>query len=205
MSELDPRRLGLQTASMGAVIMGDMKTDGLQKYIRQLAGERVFGNLGEEGFKSKWTDRGKEQEAAAIDWFEFDQGVTLERQPFVPHPTIPYVAATPDGLLRGHYTVEGKAPSFAIWCDTREAVTNGQFGGCGFAAIPSQYRWQCRFQSWCAGVPEGRFVAYHPAGGGQGVVVPYTIEAARIEEMQARVQLVEGLIRNWVEILKGTA
>jgi hypothetical protein len=200
MSDLDPRRIGCMTASMAAVIMGADKTEGLKKYVRELAGERVFGPLGEEGFKSKWTDRGHEQENDALSWFEFDSGLTFERQPFVPHPSIPYVAATPDGLLRSSYTVEAKSPSFAIWCETREAVWLGRIG---LDAVPSQYRHQCRWQCWCAGVPEGRFVAYHPAGGGQGIVVPYTITDEEIAAMQKRVVTVEGMIRNWVEILRG--
>lgn len=196
--ELAEIRRGKQTASMAAVVMGGLETKGLAQYVRRLAGERLYGDLGEESYKSAWMDRGSDEENAALDWFEFTQDVELERQVYVNHPTIPYVACIPDGLCNA-FTVEGKCPLFHVWCDTLEAWRNGKRG---LEAIPSEYRWQCRWQVWCAQVPEGRFVAYHPAGGGQGIVIPYTVAQDDLDAMAKRVQVVEGLVRNWIEILE---
>ena len=197
--ELAAKRLGMLTASMAAVVMGGLKTDGLAKYVRRLAGERVFGDLGEEGYKSTWMARGDEFENAALDWFEFDQEVTLERQVHVVHPQIPFVAATPDGLLRGRYTTEGKCPQFHVWCETFNAVREGKKG---LDAVPSEYRWQCRWQPWCCELREGRFIAFHPAGGGQGVIVPYSITDADCEQMAQRAFVVNELVREQEQLLR---
>ncbi len=194
--EQKAQRLGLLTASKAPVVMGGLKTDGLEKYVRQVAGERVYGDLGEEGFHNDWMDRGSEMENPALDWFEFQTEETLERQAFRIHPDVPTAAATPDAL-GARWTVEAKSPSFHIWCDTREALQRGQSG---LEAVPSGYRWQCRWQCWCCGVPEGRFVVWHPASG--GLIIPFVVDSAYFEQMAARVRVVEGLISNWVDILR---
>lgn len=200
--ELAAARLGKMTASMAAVVMGGLDTGGLKSYVRRLAGERVFGDLGEDSYKSAWMERGNEFENEALDFFEFQNDVALERQAHVDHPTIPNVAATPDGLLRGSYTVEGKCPTFHVWAETREAIHRGKRG---LDAVPSEYRHQCRWQPWCCGLSEGRFVAYHPVGGGQGLVIPYTITQDDCDRMAERVVIVEGLIANWITILQEKA
>jgi hypothetical protein len=48
-------------------------------------------------------------------------------------------------------------------------------------------------------------VAYHPAGGGQGVVIPYTVDPADFESMAARVVVVEAMVQNWIEVLRPCA
>lgn len=200
--EIALARLGKLGASTAAIVMGGLGTDGLKKLVKQIAGERLFGDLGEEGFQSKWMKRGHAVENEALDWFEFNQDVVIERQAHIDHPTIPYVSATPDGLLRCRYTVEAKSQSWAVWADTRE---DWQRGKRGLDAVPSEYRWQCRWQPWCCGLREGRYVAYHPAAGGQGIVIPYEITDEDCERLAARVVVVEGLIRNWIEIFKEEA
>jgi YqaJ-like viral recombinase domain len=194
-------RRGFLTASCAAKIMGDLNTKGLSEYVRRLAGERLFGDLGEKGYESKWMERGSEEENPALDWFEFTQQIEIERQPFIRHPTLPTVACLPDGLCAG-YTVEAKCPLFHVWAETREHWHRGLRG---LQCVPSEYRWQARWQVWCAGTPEGRFVAYHPAGGGQGVVIPYTVDPADFESMAARVVVVEAMVQNWMEVLRPCA
>lgn len=198
--ELAAERLGKLCASEAAVIMGGLDTKGLATLVRRKAGERVFGDLGEEGFKSWQMERGNEVENPALDWFEFEQDVVLLRQQHINHPTIPMVAATPDGLAPGRFTVEAKSPTFHVYCDTVDDWRNGKRG---LQCVPSEYRHQCRWQPWCADLMDGRFVAFHPAGGGQGIVVPYQIIKADCDAMAERVIVVEALIRNWVEILRG--
>lgn len=197
--EVQEIRRGFQTASKASVIMGGLETKGLSDYVRRLAGERVFGDLGEEGFTSKAMERGSEMENPALDWYDYTYEVTVERQVFVRHPTLPTVACIPDGLMRGAYTLEAKCPLFHVWCETREALERGESG---MDAIPSMYRWQARWQLWTCGVPEGRFVVYHPAGGGQGLVIPFTVDQSDLDAMAKRVVVVEGLIANWIDILR---
>lgn len=194
------KRLGKFGASEAAIIMGGLTTDGLSKLVRRKAGERVFGDLGEESYHSPLMDRGSEIESAALDWFEFEHNVTLLRGEHVCHPTIPNVSATLDGLAPTQFTVEGKCPTFHVWAETAE---NWKLGKRGFDCIPSEYRWQCRWQPWCADLTDGRFVAFHPVRGGQGIVIPYQITQADCDAMAERVVTVEALVRNWVEILKG--
>jgi hypothetical protein len=196
--ENQKQRLGMLTASCAPKIMGGPETKGLSELTRRLAGERLYGDLGEEGYKSWAMERGDEEENPALDWFEFHNDVALERQPFIVHPSIPYVSATPDGLC-DDFTVEAKCPLFHVWAETRE---RWKLGKRGMECIPSEYRWQCRWQVWCAGVPGGRFVAYHPAGGGLGVVIPYEVSEIEFEQMAKRVVVVDALVRNWMEILK---
>jgi hypothetical protein len=197
--ELAQKRLGMLTASMAAVIMGGTKTEGLAKYVRRLAGERVFGDLGEESFRSVWMARGDETENAALDWYEFEHDVSLERQAHTVHATIPFVAATPDGLLPTMYTVEGKCPLFHVWCETFDLWRGGTRG---LDAVPSEYRWQCRWQPWTLGLRAGRFIAFHPVGGGQGVVIPYEITQSEIEQMTERAFLVNEMVREQEERLR---
>jgi hypothetical protein len=191
-------RRGFQTASKAAVIMGGLETKGLSDYVRNLAGERLYGDLGEEGYKNAWMEHGNDFENPALDWFEYTHEVTIERQVFTRHPTLTTVACLPDGLCEA-YTVEAKCPKWSVWCETLEQLKRGKKG---LDAVPSEYRWQCRWQVWCAGVPEGRFVVYHPAGGGQGLVIPYTVDQSDFDAMAKRVVVVEGLIANWVDILR---
>jgi hypothetical protein len=120
--DLAQQRMGKLTASMAATVMGGLKTEGLDRYVRRLAGERVFGDLSEPNYQSPAMARGDELENSALDLFEFQHGVTLQRQAHVDHPTIPNVAATPDGLdEQRRYTVEAKSPLFHVWAETREA------------------------------------------------------------------------------------
>jgi hypothetical protein len=192
--ELAELRRGNLTASMAAVIMGDLKTDGLARYVRKLAGERVYGDLGEEGFTSAKMQDGTECEPEALEWAEFHFDRPLVRGPHIVHPSIPYVAATPDAVLDG-IPLEIKSPLFHVWADTLERSRRVS----GIEAIPSQYRWQCRWQCWCLGVLDGKFISYHRRSG--AVVIAFTVTDDEIAQMEKRAQVVEGLVRNWVELL----
>jgi len=183
--EIAEARRGLLTASMAAVIMGDLKTDGLAKYISKLAGERVYGDLEEDKFKSAKMQDGNDCEPEALDWAEFHFDVPLIRQAHIVHPSIPYVAATLDALAPG-FTVEAKSPLFHVWRETTKAKR-----------VPAQYRWQCRWQLWCAQLDDCRFVTYHRKPG--GFVIPFTVTTDEIQQMAERAELVESLIRREVE------
>jgi predicted phage-related endonuclease len=185
-TDLSPERLGLLTGSMAAVIMGGLKTEGLDNYVRRLAGERLHGVLDEEEFTSRWMKRGKKFEPRALDWYEFHTDTFCERQVFVRHRDMPYVAATPDGLIHLLRTIETKAPSFAEWSQTKQT-----------REVPPEYRWQCRWQAWAAGVKEFHFVAWHPQGG--GVIVKEELLDADVIEMTNRAITVEMMVQEMME------
>jgi len=193
-AELSDARLGLLTASMAATICGGLDTDGLRKYVDKLAGERVFGDLGEDSYKSRFMRRGEEVEEEALQWFEFRFELELIRQPFVQHPTISYVSACPDGLpLEERFCVEAKSPIFSTYC---EVMRRRQ--------VPSQYRWQCRWQAWCCGFEETRFVAFHNAAQ-NGIVVPFRVLDEDIDFMTKRAALVNEMVEETAELLRRAA
>jgi putative phage-type endonuclease len=186
--ELRQKRAGKLTASKAAVIMGGLDTSGLDLYIKDLAWERVYGPV-EEGYRNDAMDRGKAMESVALDWYAFETDSVLDRDPdrTVDHPLLGMVAATPDAL-RDDRVVEAKSPLHRAWMETARTDK-----------VPSEYRWQCRWQMWCTGFSLCDFIAYHPQGG--GLIVPIEIEKSEIAEMAARVEIIEERIAKWVAIL----
>ena len=191
--ELANARRGKLTASVAPIIMGGDSTEGLKKLIRKLAGERIYGDLGEESFQSAKMKDGNECEPEALDWAEFTFDCTLRRGVCIQHPTMDYVAGTPDALADSlGLVVECKSPLFHVWADTRER-----------GEIPSEYRWQCRWQLWIAkelyGWTEGRFVSYHRRP--RGLVIPFTVTDQEIEQMKQRAMYVNVRIEECMQIL----
>ncbi len=183
-------RLGKLTASKAAVIMGKLDTSGLATYVKALAWERVYGARDEE-YKSDAMQRGNDLEPSALDWYEFETAATLTRTPgFMQHPAIPYVGASPDALRDG-MTVQAKCPGHGAWMEvmrTRE--------------IPSEYRWQCRWEPWVAGVSRCEFFVWHPAAG--GIIVPGIVTPEECEQMAERASVVDAMVQKWVAILTDT-
>lgn len=189
-AELRIKRLGKMTASMAPVIMGSLDTDGLEALVKRLAFERVFGDPEEPEFSSGATLRGEVTEPLALDEYEFRTGVILERGSHIDHPTIPMVAATPDGL-GPEACVEAKSPLHRAWMHTQKT-----------GRIPPEYEWQCAWQAWCADLWHTDFVSYHPKAPTKTKIIRYTLAPADVERMRARVITVEARIRAWVRILE---
>lgn len=191
------QRLGKLTASRAAVWMGGLDTSGLATAVKRVAWERVHGDTAEEGFRSAAMDRGNEVEPAALDWYEFTTERELRRDAFVQHPKLDFVSCCPDGLTAGR-TVQAKSPLHGAWMDVRKATMRTKV-----CAVPSEYRWQCRWEMWCAELPECDFVCWHPVAG--GLIVPFEVTASEIEQMTERAHVVDGLVQKWVEILTDRA
>jgi exodeoxyribonuclease (lambda-induced) len=189
-AELRAKRLGKLGASEAPIIMGGVNTDSLEYLVKRKAFERVFGDPDEDGFTSAAMDRGQQVEESALDWYSFTFDVPLERQFHVEHPTIPNVSATPDGFT-GSRCVEGKSPLIQAWMHTAKT-----------GEIPSQYRWQCAWQAWCAEVAQTDYVSFHPLAERRTRCIPYILTRDDIEAMRARVILVETRIRVWMRILE---
>lgn len=179
------------TASMADVVMGGLATKGLADYVKTLAFERVFGDTSEEGYRSKAMERGNEVETLALDWYEFHTDQVVDREPVtIGHPTIPFVAASPDARLPDR-NIEVKSPLHKAWMDVKKS-----------RKVPAEYRWQCRWQMWVRGVPSCDFVCWHPKPG--GLIVPFTVTPEEIEQMTERVFIVDQIVNEWVAVLRDT-
>lgn len=185
-------RLGKLTASKAGVIMGGLDTSGLANYVKALAWERVYGARDEE-YRNAAMDRGNALEPQALDWYEFQTGVELERTPgFIVHPSIPYVGASPDAfVLHGgerSFSVQVKCPLHGSWMDTKRTHL-----------VPSEYRWQCRWELWVSGLPTCDFLAWHPIAG--GLIVCMKVTSEELDQMAERAALVDKMVQKWVGIL----
>ena len=188
--ELRLARSGKLTASKAAVVMGGLDTKGLADYVRDIAWERVYGPSEDEGYKSEAMERGVLLEAEALSWYAFETGSALDQEPdrAIDHPTVPNVAASPDAL-RPDRVIEVKCPMPRAWMDVKKT-----------GLVPSEYRWQVRWQMWCADRRLADFVCYHPSAG--GLIVPFELADSDVELMAARVPVVESMIAEWVNILE---
>ena len=187
--ELRQARAGKLTASKAAVVMGGLDTEGLKSYVKDIAWERVYGVPDDEGFQSEAMRRGQLVEAEALAWYAFETDSVIDHDPnrTLDHPSVPMVSASPDAL-RFDRVVEVKSPLHRAWMEVART-------GC----VPSEYRWQCRWQMWCAGLTACDFVAYHPKAG--GLIVSFPIDDASILAMVERVPIIETKIAEWIEIL----
>lgn len=187
---LSSERAGKITASMASVVMG---SDGVtrEKYAKALAWERTFG-VRDEGFASRFMERGLRLEPKALEWYRGHTGVELDFGPgFKAHKGLPFVGASPDGMAthgRRRWTVQAKCPGSDAWMDhfdTRD---------------PLQYAWQCRWEAWVCGHKSTALVVWHPVAGGVVIDVPLTPEHA--SQMTARAVALEDRIKQWQDKLQ---
>lgn len=179
--ELREARRGMLTGSMAAVIMGGLATDGLARYVNKLAFERLYGLPDGEDFQSQAMLTGIEREAQALDWYAFDQNcILVPGDQFLMHPKLPFVGATPDSR-RDDRTVQVKCPSAHVWADTARR-----------REVPSEYRWQCRWEAWVADLPGYDFVSWHPLA--SGIIVSGQLEPEHIDAMSARAEQVNAMV-----------
>lgn len=184
-------RVGKMTASMAYTIMGEkLSNKGIQDLVASLAFQRVYGDPQEEGYHSRAMARGNEFEPRAMDWYIFQTDRVPDTTPVcLDHPRVPWVAATPDGLLLPLRIVEAKCLLHKAWMEARER-----------RRVPSSYRWQVQWQLWVTGAQVCDFVVWHPVGG--GFVVEVYPDHSDFEQMEQRAQVINNLVRNWVEATK---
>lgn len=107
-------RSGCATASAFIDIIAVSKSNGRplksrDDYLWKLATERLYGTP-TEAFTAKSTDWGKELEPFATQAYEVQTGNIIVPSGFVPHPTIKYCGASPDGLIAKSGGIEIKCP-----------------------------------------------------------------------------------------------
>ncbi|MGZ8317561.1 MAG: lambda exonuclease family protein [Telluria sp.] len=100
-------RCGHATASRFYDVLGTKS--GRQSYLEQLVCERVTGEPKPEAF-SHSMDWGHTCEEPAKQLYQLLTGETVQRAGFVKHPTLPWVGASPDGLIGDDGGIEVKCP-----------------------------------------------------------------------------------------------
>lgn len=144
-------RAGRVTASALSNVMMAKTTAGYQNYLAQLICERLTGQP-VETFKSAAMEYGTETEPQARAFYELETGLTVTECGFVPHPSLEWSGASPDGLIGDDGLVEIKCPQPA------KHIKN-LMGGTIDKAYSLQMAWQmeCTGREWCD------FVSFNPS------------------------------------------
>ncbi len=103
------KRAGIPTASeFSRLITSDgTRSKSFTEYAMTLAGELLAGKP-LDGFEGNgWTDRGKELEPEAIQWYEFTQAVKVQKVGFVTDDAEQY-GCSPDGFVNDDGMIEVK-------------------------------------------------------------------------------------------------
>jgi len=146
-------RLGKVTASRVADVIAKTKTGystSRENYMAQLVVERLTQTKA-ESYTNAAMQWGTDQEPFARAAYEAAQGVMVEEVGFVPHPTIEWAGASPDGLVGDDGLVEIKCPNTAQMI---EALLTGK--------VPTKYFTQMQFQMACTGTKFCDYVVFDP-------------------------------------------
>ena len=137
-------RLGFVTASRVSDALAGKDTETRKNYLWQLVAERLTKTQ-QAGFAPNAAMiRGTEQEPIARAAYEAHSGVFVDQVAFVPHATIKWLGASPDGLVGDDGLVEIKNPNTATHLQYRKA-----------GKVPTKYKNQmmlqlaCTQRKWC--------------------------------------------------------
>lgn len=144
-------RAGRVTASKVSDVMMAKTTAGYQNYLAQLICERMTGQP-VETFKSGAMEHGNETEPQARAFYELESGNEVSECGFIPHPSLEWSGASPDGLIGADGLVEIKCPQPA------KHIKN-LMGGSIDKGYALQMQWQmaCTGREWCD------FVSFNPS------------------------------------------
>jgi len=146
-------RLGKVTASRVADLVGKTKTGysaTRDNYMAQLVVERLTQTKA-DSYTNAAMQWGTDQEPFARAAYEAAQGVMVEEVGFVPHPSIEWAGASPDGLVGDDGLVEIKCPNTATMIETLLSQK-----------VPGKYFIQMQFQLACTGRKWCDYVAFDP-------------------------------------------
>jgi putative phage-type endonuclease len=146
-------RLGKVTASRVADLVGKTKTGysaTRDNYMAQLVVERLTQTKA-ESYTNAAMQWGTDQEPFARAAYEAAQSVMVEEVGFVPHPTIEWAGASPDGLVGDDGLVEIKCPNTATMIETLLSQK-----------VPGKYFIQMQFQLACTGRKWCDYVSFDP-------------------------------------------
>lgn len=146
-------RLGKVTASRMSDMMARTKSGygaGRANYMAELICERLTGQ-GAERFTNAAMQWGTETEPQARAAYAFLKDAEVEETGFAIHPDIPYLGASPDGLVSADGLVEIKCPNTATHIDTLLSD-----------AVPQKYLLQMQTQMACTGRAWCDFMSFDP-------------------------------------------
>lgn len=146
-------RAGMITASRIADLMAKTKTGESAiraNYRAQLVAERLTGKP-QESFTNAAMQWGTETEPLARSAYELQNGVMVDQVGFIPHPTIQFSGASPDGLIDDDGLIEIKCPNTAT--HIKYAVSGKP---------PTEYLLQMLWQMECTGRKWCDFASYDP-------------------------------------------
>ncbi len=151
-------------------------SDTAKAYLYQVAGERlfnpdflnddeIFGDyLDETNVTTKAMRWGNEQEDAARRLASDILGYDIEEVSLCAHDTIPFFAASPDGMIRnidgnGHLGVlEIKCPNIGTFMRYKHLIHSAE----DLKTAKPEYYWQMMAEMDCTGAASGVFVTYCP-------------------------------------------
>jgi putative phage-type endonuclease len=145
------QRCGKVTASRIADVVAKTKTGwgaSRANYMAQLVAERLTNSV-EPSYVNDAMRHGTETEPRARAAYSASQGVIVDLAGFIPHPTIEWAGASPDGLVEDDGLVEIKCPATSTHIDT----LLGQ-------EIDRKYYLQMQWQMACTGRKYCDFVSY---------------------------------------------
>lgn len=178
-------RAGRVTASRIADVMAKAKTGwgaSRTNYLAQLVAERMTGTC-EPGFSNAAMQWGTDKEPEARECYAFEAGVSVMEEGFVPHPTLAWAGASPDGLVGIDGLVEIKCPNSATHIDTLLG-----------APIADKYVKQMQFQMACTGRKWCDFVSYDPRLG-----VDMQLHIRRVDRDPVLIGEIEAAVRLFLD------
>jgi putative phage-type endonuclease len=146
-------RNGMITASSGAQAIGESKYEKSEKFILDKIG------YGDKFPENKFVHHGKKYEKIAIMIYEIMQNVKIGEFGLIPHLTIPYLGASPDGISMCS-TLDGNESKLVgrmleIKCPySRDILTTGKLDG---EICPHYYWVQVQLQLECCDLEECDF------------------------------------------------
>ena len=151
--EWKAERAGKATASKIADIVAKTKSGpaaSRANYLAQLVAERLTGQPS-EGFTNAAMQHGTATEPEARDAYAFATDADVQQVGFVPHPTIEWSGASPDGLVGDDGLIEIKCPNTATHIETLRGGT-----------IDRKYLLQMQWQMACTGRKWCDFASFDP-------------------------------------------
>lgn len=147
-------RTGCLTGSRMAAAMSRLKNGADSAERRALKievlAERLTGDVVPH-FVTPAMQHGIDTEPAARAAYELATDSIVAECPFIPHPTIEYFGASPDGRIDARIGVEFKCPTTAKYLAWRLA-----------GVVPDEHKPQMIAQCVCAGFDSVDFVAFDP-------------------------------------------
>lgn len=119
-------------------------------YVSELAWERITG-IPAEHYVTKPMDIGQQYEGESKVEYWQRYGVETDDVGLVLHPSLDYLAASPDSLVGPDGLAEFKVPTFKVHCSYLES-----------GEIPEEYKLQMQCQMLCCERPWNDFVSYCP-------------------------------------------